>query len=229
MEGMDEKIMDELKDKTIERSDEIEITSPINNTIDKEDETLEPPTEPLKEVKKSKKVRSEKQKAAFEKARIKRAENLKIKKQLEAEKKEQKKKEKELVKKQVKERLENPNYPVLPTEEAIQSKSNPIHRVRFNEDQDRFAYREQVVNNYYYYGHQPEEVEAPPPRKVRRKKKAVSPPPAPESETESEISEVSDVSEIDEPDTYRELQNPDYDRGLPIDEPEEPKFKFRFA
>ena len=67
MEGMDEKIMDELKDKTIERSDEIEITSPINNTIDKEDETLEPPTEPLKEVKKSKKVRSEKQKAAFEK------------------------------------------------------------------------------------------------------------------------------------------------------------------
>ena len=231
MEGIDEKIMDELKEKAIERSDDMAIN---DNTID-EDETTpiipKPTTEPLKEVKKSKKVRSEKQKAAFEKARIKRAENLKIKKQLEAEKKEQKKKEKELVKQQVKERLENPDYPVLPTAEAIQSKSNPIHRVRFNEDQDRFGYREQVVNNYYYYGHQPEEVEveAPPPRKVRRKKKALSPPPAPDSETESEISEVSDVSEIDEPDTYRELQNPDYDRGVPIDEPEEPKFKFRFA
>jgi len=229
MEGIDESIIDELKEKTIERSDEMEIT---DNTIDKEDTTLYPPTEPLKEVKKSKKVRSEKQKAAFEKARIKRAENLKIKKQLEAEKKEQKKKEKELVKKQVKERLENPNYPVLPTEEVIQSKSNPIHRVRFNEDQDRFGYREQVVNNYYYYGHQPEEVEVeePPPRKVRRKKKIVSPPPAPESETESEISEVSDVSEIDEPDTYRELQYPEDEiYRKPIDEPEEPKFKFRFA
>ena len=200
----------------------------IDNTIDKDETT---PTEPLKEVKKSKKVRSEKQKAAFEKARIKRAENLKIKKQLEAEKKEQKKKEKELVKKQVKERLENPNYPVLPIEEAIQSKSNPIHRVRFNEDQDRFGYREQVVNNYYYYGHQPEEVEEPPPpRKVRRKKKVVSPPPEPDTETESEISEVSDVSEIDEPATYRELQYPeDESYRKPIDEPEEPKFKFRFA
>jgi len=228
MEGLDESIINELKEKAIERSDEMEIT---DNTIDEEGDEGVVPSAPVKPVKKSKKVRSEKQKAAFEKARIKRAENLKIKKQLEAEKKEQKKKEKELVKKQVKERLENPNYPVLPIEEAIQSKSNPIHRVRFNEDQDRYGYREQVVNNYYYYGHQPEEVEEPPPpRKVRRKKKAVSPPPEPDTETESEISEVSDVSEIDEPATYRELQYPeDESYRKPIDEPEEPKFKFRFA
>ena len=228
MEGINESIIDELKEKTIERSDEIEIT---DNTID-EDETTpiipKPTCEPLKEVKKSKKVRSEKQKAAFEKASIKRAENLKIKKQLEAEKKEQKKKEKELVKQQVKERLENPNYPVLPTEEAIQSKSNPIHRGQVSrQEEDRYGFREQVVNNYYY-NYIPEEVEAPPPRKVRRKKKPPPPEPEPESETESEVSEVSDVSEIDEPDTYRELQNPDYDRP-PIDEPEDPKFKFRFA
>ena len=229
MEGLDEKIMDELKEKTIERSDEIEIT---DNTID-EDETTpiipKPTCEPLKEVKKSKKVRSEKQKAAFEKARIKRAENLKIKKQLEAEKKEQKKKEKELVKQQVKERLENPDYPVLPTE-AIQSKSNPIHRGQVSrQEEDRYGFREQVVNNYYY-NYIPEEVEAPPPRKVRRKKKAPPPEPEPESETESEVSEVSDVSEIDEPDTYRQLQNPEDEAyRQPIDEPEEQKFKFRFA
>tara|TARA_R100001132_G_C3233799_1_gene67308 strand:- start:8 stop:694 length:687 start_codon:yes stop_codon:yes gene_type:complete len=228
MEGINESIIDELKEKTIERSDEIEIT---DNTIDEEDTTLDPPTEPLKEVKKSKKVRSEKQKAAFEKARIKRAENLKIKKQLEAEKKEQKKKEKELVKQQVKERLENPDYPVLPTE-AIQSKSNPIHRGQVSrQEEDRYGFREQVVNNYYYYGHQPEEVEVePPPRKVRRKKKPPPPEPEPESETESEVSEVSDVSEIDEPDTYRQLQNPEDEAyRQPIDEPEEQKFKFRFA
>lgn len=228
MEGLDEKIMDELKEKAIERSDDMAIT---DNTIDEEDTTLDPPTEPLKEVKKSKKVRSEKQKAAFEKARIKRAENLKIKKQLEAEKKEQKKKEKELVKQQVKERLENPDYPVLPATggtfgEAIQSKSNPIHR---GQEEDRYGFREQVVNNYYY-NYIPEEVEAPPPRKVRRKKKAPPPEPEPESETESEVSEVSDVSEIDEPDTYRELQNPEEETyRQPIDKPEEPKFKFRFA
>ena len=225
MEGLEEKIIDELKEKAIERSDEMDITE---NTIDE--------SAPVKEVKKSKKVRSEKQKAAFEKARKTRAENLKIKKQLDAEKKEQKKKEKELVKKQVKERLENSSIEInKETEEEnpnmIYENPKPSQRVKFNEDQDRFGYREQVVNNYYYYGHHHQDVEEPPPRKKARKKKIVSPKYRPEPEPQSETeSEVSDVSEIDEPETYRELQQhqDDYNR-MPVDEPEEPKFKFRFA
>ena len=83
MDDIDEKILEELKQKAIERSDDMEVT---DNVIDEEvapELAPEPPNEPVKEVKKSKKVRSEKQNAAFEKARIKRAENLKIKKQKE--------------------------------------------------------------------------------------------------------------------------------------------------
>ena len=79
MEDLDEKIMAELKEKAIERTDEIEIT---DNTIDEELIDEQPASEPPQPVKKTKKVRSEKQIAAFEKARLKRAENLKIKKEL---------------------------------------------------------------------------------------------------------------------------------------------------
>ena len=89
MEDLDETIIAELKEKAIERP--VDATEEDDNILIEEPEP-EPEPEPVKEVKKSKKVRSEKQKAAFEKARKTRAENLKIKKLLDAEKKEQKKK-----------------------------------------------------------------------------------------------------------------------------------------
>lgn len=222
MEGMDEKFIDELKEKSIERSDDLEIT---DNTIDEELTADEPASEPLKEVKKSKKVRSEKQKAAFEKARIKRAENLKIKKQIEAEKKEQKKKEKELVKAEVKERLEHPDYPQLQPQSSAQ-----LAKIIGREGRDNW--REQVVNNYYYYSGPPPDAPTtpspPPPRKSKKKKRQARPP-TPETDSSSESE--SEVSEIDEPDTYRELQNYEEDlarEGLVQPEPEEPKFKFSF-
>jgi len=223
MEDLDEKIIDELKEKAIERSDDLEITSPIKNTIDEEllDESV--PTEPPQEVKKSKKVRSEKQIAAFEKARLKRAENLKIKKQLEAEKKAQKKKEKEEVKAQVKERLENPRFP-----EVNQFATPEVQRYTDN-------FREQVVNNYYYYGRPPvEEEEEPfiPKKSVRHKKKSKKKyrPPTPSESSESE----EEFSDAEEPQSYKELQGYDEDGRYTQQEedevePEQPKLKFRFA
>ena len=75
MEDLNEEVMEQLKQKAIERTDDVEI---------KESETVAPP-EPVQSIdlapkykqqeppkKKTKKVRSEAQKAAFEKARKKR-------------------------------------------------------------------------------------------------------------------------------------------------------------
>ena len=94
MEDLDNETIEELKAKAIERGGD-EVEEITTNEIDEELKDPEPPTiveEPLpQEVKKPKRQRSEKQKAAFEKARLKRAENLKIKKQIEAEKKKKQK------------------------------------------------------------------------------------------------------------------------------------------
>jgi len=221
MEDLDETIIAELKEKAIERP-----VDATDNILIEEPEP-EPEPEPVKEVKKSKKVRSEKQKAAFEKARKTRAENLKIKKLLDAEKKEQKKKEKEIVKAQVKERLASattPQYPVL------QSPSL----------EHRAEAQRQVVNNYYYYGnpdwHSEWEREFGQGHTPPKRKKKVQPsrrPPTPSSESETD----SEVSEVDEPPSYRDLQEYDEDasRGPSSGEPQppqetsQPKFKFRFA
>ena len=219
MEDLDETIIAELKEKAIERP--VDATEEDDNILIEEPEP-EPEPEPVKEVKKSKKVRSEKQKAAFEKARKTRAENLKIKKLLDAEKKEQKKKEKEIVKAQVKERLASattPQYPVL------QSPSL----------EHRAEAQRQVVNNYYYYGnpdtwHSEWEQEfgqgpTPPKRKKKVQPSRRAATPSSESETDSE------VSEVDEPPSYRDLQEYDEDASshAPPQETSQPKFKFRFA
>lgn len=220
MEDLDEKIMAELKEKAIERTDEIEIT---DNTIDEELMDEQPASEPPQPVKKTKKVRSEKQIAAFEKARLKRAENLKIKKQLEAEKKAQKKAEKEEVKAQVKQRLEARDFPQVTHE--------PPPQVQKHVE----GFREQVVNNYYYYGRQPtfideEEYEPSPPPKRKKKGRKVKrlPTPVPSSSEEEEEEEY--YSDAEEPQSYRELQN--YEETERYDEPEpapETQLKFRFA
>lgn len=216
MEDLDETIIAELKEKAIERP--VDATEEDDNILIEEPEP-EPEPEPVKEVKKSKKVRSEKQKAAFEKARKTRAENLKIKKLLDAEKKEQKKKEKEIVKAQVKERLDNPQYPVL------QSPSL----------EHRAEAQRQVVNNYYYYGNpdtwhsewEQEFGQGPTPPKRKKKVQPSRRPPTPSSESETD----SEVSEVDEPPSYRDLQEYDEDasRGPSSPAPAQPKFKFRFA
>jgi len=239
MEGIDnlpDEILEDLKQKAIERTGDD--SDNIENNI--EEELLDSPNNPdgesvpivedapVKQVRKPKKERSEKQKAAFEKARKTRAENLKIKKQLEAEKKEQKQKEKQEIKKQVKQRVEEQKAPTV-----------PVSKVRFQDEEPR--YREQVVNNYYYYSdpraHRPpmyveEEQEPPPPVKKRgRKKKEPPPPPVESSSSEEEEEEIIyDYGEAEEPESYKELQsNQNLDREPVYQEPAHPQLKFRFA
>ena len=248
MEDLDNETIEELKAKAIERGDDDDITT---NEIDKElkeplevEPDLVMEEEPVKEVKKPKRQRSEKQKAAFEKARLKRAENLKIKKQIEAEKKQKQKEEKELVKKQVKERLAQKETIDLPPPQEV---NNITQRYKEVEEQPR--YREQVVNNYYYYGTPPPQAQQyyepgsvaygdptlrePPvpasaakPKRGRQKKVVVK---EPEPETESESEEEIIYSDPEEPQSYKELQNFDEE----VERQSQPKqnngLKFRFA
>ena len=255
MEDLDEQTIAELKSKAIERGDDDDITT---NEIDeelKEPLEVEPDLvkeeEPVKEVKKPKRQRSEKQKAAFEKARLKRAENLKIKKQIEAEKKQKQKEEKELVKKQVKERLAQKETIDLPPPQEVNNILNTEQRYKevYGEDKEQPRYREQVVNNYYYYGTPPPQAQQyyepgsvaygdptlrePPvpasaakPKRGRQKKVVVK---EPEPETESESEEEIIYSDPEEPQSYKELQNFDEE----VERQSQPKqnngLKFRFA
>lgn len=251
MENFDEQVIEELRKKAIERSDDDDIeVNEIEDELTQEQNSVElTPEKP----KKTKKQRSQKQIEAFEKARIKRAENLKIKKQIEEEKKEAKKAEKEQVKKEIKERLEKKEVLDLPpTEEvdkAVRKYKAEISSPRLTERREP-KYREQVIHNYYYYGFSPQQVanqgltafatpqqrevsfydESPKQKKKQKviynkKKKVKSPSP--------EIQ--SSDSEAEEPQSYKELQNytEDYAEGTYGEdyEPpvvEQPKLKFRF-
>ena len=240
MEDLDDKILEELKEKAIERTGDVEIE---DNTIDEDlldkPSSSGPATSP-QPVKKSKKVRSEKQIAAFEKARIKRAENLKIKREIEAEKKAKKKKEKEEVKAEVKQRLESKKeQPAL-----VRQNARPDLPNDFNAPPDRYGssmpYKEQVVNNYYYYGAPPPGTapDAPLPRERKKKqtKKKVKRPPTPSESSEEEYSEDESGGAnfvYDEPESYKDLQREqDEERYGEQEEEEEqltPQFKFRYA
>lgn len=241
MEDLDDATLEELKAKAIERdgSDGDSVTNDIDDSLKDHDAPIVPEVEdkPVKQEKKPKRQRSEKQKAAFEKARQKRAENLKIKKQIEAEKKQKQKEEKEQIKKEVQQRV-------------TLSKKDPSIQVPVRVDdrhaspETRTRYREQVVNNYYYYGtdfqppthhvtnpaihYQPAHYPVDPVQpKKSRKKKVKSPPPPPEPEPE--YSSEEDYSDPEEPESFKELQNytEEVERSLP------PKqnngLKFRFA
>ena len=250
MEDLDEQTIAELKAKAIERGDEDDITT---NEIDEElkepdnipsdlvkpEATLGKEEEPVKDVKKPKKQRSEKQKAAFEKARLKRAENLKIKKQIQAEKKEAKKAEKEQVKKEVQERLaidsvKNPiSQPVIKKHE-VEEPPQP-RGLRSVVPQEELRYREQVVNNYYYYGTPPPAHsllgESDKPKRGRKPKKVViqEPEPEPYYSSESEEEEII-YSDPEEPESYKELQNYQEENNRQLPESKQNNgLKFRFA
>ena len=228
MEELDATIIAELKEKAIERGDDDDV-SIEDNTLDEDVVKAPEPDQSVASAKpapkKSKKVRSEKQKAAFEKARIARAENLRIKREIAAEKKAEKKKEKEAVQAEVAKRLQQ-KQPKLP--------------VPVKEDADRYlkqptipqAYEQQITNHYYYYGEQP-----PQKKKKGRRAKPPRPPTPSESESSSEeesgganfiYSDEEEEEEVDMPPSFKELQN--YDEGADrYTEPEQPQLKFRFA
>tara|TARA_R110002126_G_scaffold40007_1_gene117959 strand:- start:872 stop:1570 length:699 start_codon:yes stop_codon:yes gene_type:complete len=228
IEDLPDEIVEDLRRKAIERTgddgdnDENNIEEELKDIEDSPSpSTVE--EEPPKKQQKPKRQRTEKQKQAFEKARLKRAENLKIKKELEAEKKEKQKKEKADIKEQVKQRIEEQKAPA------------PVSNVRFQDEKPR--YREQVIHNYYYYSQPPPGVdpryeEQPPPvLKTRgRKKKVKEPEPEPETESESEEEEVIYYGEAEEPQSYKELQNYTEEvERVDTRAPAHPQLKFRFC
>tara|TARA_R110000824_G_scaffold7908_3_gene36059 strand:- start:2317 stop:2913 length:597 start_codon:yes stop_codon:yes gene_type:complete len=197
-----ENIEEDLDQKNIERpgGPEEEIIEPS------------PEPEPLPPAK-TKKVRSEAQKAAFERAKIKRAENIKKRKEL----KEQEKLEKKVAKTQITERIKEELHKETEVKEVKAPRQTSLNNSR-----------EQIVQNHYYYYGMPPPVDAPERRQKERKKKGkkVKRPPTPPTESSSE----EEFSDVDEPDTYQDQYN-----TQPIDnydippEPKIPKFKFGFV
>tara|TARA_R110002167_G_scaffold40757_5_gene124989 strand:- start:2152 stop:2766 length:615 start_codon:yes stop_codon:yes gene_type:complete len=181
---------------------------------------------------KPKKPRSEAQKAAFEKARLKRAENLKKKQEQELENinldtlevKEQetppppKKKRgrprgstkaKQLEKPRLPEPVNNPVY--QPVNHGLPfSAQTPQNFYQYDPRAFQPPPTPQPVNNYYYYGAPPQEQE--PPQNLPRR-----PPTPPPEETSSEEEYVAE-----------EYGNPEYIQETHHYQPQ-PKLQFRFA
>jgi hypothetical protein len=179
-----EDIEQELEAKSIER-DVVEIKE------------VEPAPEPASEAeapveekpKKVKKPRSEKQIAAFERAKQKRAENILLKKKQKEEAKIQKKELKKVKKETIEESIlrdNDPNHGEYRVKSVSQapSISDPV----IHTNPSRPATREQVVNNYYYYGmaHPQQHQQYTEPIEKKPVKKARPPTPDPESSSEEE-------------------------------------------
>ena len=193
-----------------------------------------------KPKRRTKKERSPAQIAAFEKARLKRMEIAKQKRELKAKQKE----EDNILKEQIKEKIDNETKPIDIPKQILKKE---VVKPRIEQPTPREIVREQVVNNYYYYGEQP--------KKRGRKKKIVEPEPpwggsgaayaAPETESESESEEEyiqqpsrsqermfrseTPPSPIQQPETYKELQS--YKEEAPKKQVvrAQPKLKFSFV
>lgn len=156
MDDIEEIIEEELDNKSIEKDNS------ISAEIIDDNDTIEKP-------KKSKKVRSEAQIKAFEKARIKRQENYEKRKLL----KEAEKQEKKEVKTKIKEEINN-----LSTEEIKEKIKEKPKLVRQNAvpqqpqpQYPQYNYHQPptpIINNYYYNTPPPQQ--EPPVKKGRKKK-----------------------------------------------------------
>ena len=247
MEDIDEEVMEQLKQKAIERTDDVEI---------KESETVAPPgpvqsidlapkykqQEPPK--KKTKKVRSEAQKAAFEKARKKRSENLRLKREQKAKDKVEKKERKKVIKQKVEDEIDKQSMPALepaPPGGATVAPSAPKVPPGLDTHPGLGAPvtgTAPINNHYYYYGTAPPQPlapkywreEVPESNKPKRdRKKVIKRPPTPSSSEE-------DFSDPDEPESYKELQQeqPELPLGEPAptdfaQHPTKSKLKFAYA
>ena len=166
-------------------------------------EVLEPPEPPQGQgstgVKKVKKARSEKQIAAFEKARLKRAEGIALRKK---EKQDNKELKKELKKNPLALATEEPS--IEPS--IVKEKSVPKPVV--NTSPSVAGSREQVIqNHYYYYGVPPPEHNYNEPKK---KKKTKRPPPPEPSSSESESESESEEEQDNPPQVQYQPQTPKY-------------------
>ena len=172
-----EDIEKELEEKSIERDVEVQITEVVSEPEEVIPEAVQAPAP----VKKVKKPRSEKQIAAFEKARLKRAEGI-------ASRKKNKEEQKEL-KKEVKKQEKKLQDVAIVQEQTI---PKPVVNTPTS--------KEQVIqNHYYYYGVPPPNHDYTEPKK--KKKKSKRPPTPSSSESESSEEEESGGSNFvyDEP------------------------------
>ena len=224
MEDLEPEVIEELKKKAIERD---EISTEI---VEKSEQAVALQGEPevvQEKPKKSKKVRSAAQIAAFEKAKLKRAENLRLKREQKEQEKEKKKQEKKMLKQQAKE-------PEVQPEPEPQT-NLPLVRQRAVENPpiSTMNPREQVIqNHYYYYGVPPPREHYDKPKKKKSRKKVVEP--SSSSEEEDESGGANFVYEDPPsppvmPDSYKELQ--EYQEPPPQAPPPKthPKLKFAFA
>ena len=184
-----EDIEKELEEKSIERDVQVQITELEPEVI--EEAPIPEAVQAPAPVKKVKKARSEKQIAAFEKARLKRAEGIASRKK---DKEEQKELKKELKK--------NPlPSEVVPRISTVQEQSIPKPVVQPSTS------KEQVIqNHYYYYG-------VPPPQhdnNVSNKKKKKSKRPPTPSSSESESSEEEEYEVKPQVAPLKQYQPPKY-------------------
>ena len=211
-----EHIEDELEAKSIERLDDDE-----SSTI-----TVEEPK--VEEPKKAKKKRSDKQIAAFEKAKIKRAENIALKKK-------QKEEDKIMRKTKIKEIKEEKEVVEPLVFSTIQKETIPKPVV--NTSNSRQPSRDPVINNYYYYGVPPPQAtcqaqETQEPHYSKRKekksrKKVVEEYSSSSEEEEEEV--LRPKSPPVEPDGYKVLQGKVKSPPGGQYQPPKPQLKFRFA
>tara|TARA_R110000737_G_scaffold307930_1_gene315888 strand:- start:878 stop:1444 length:567 start_codon:yes stop_codon:yes gene_type:complete len=170
-----EEIMEELDNKQVER-----VKMEVSDVKDIEENPIDNPVE----VKKTKKVRSEKQIAAFEKAKLKRAENVALKKK---QKEEDKLKKKTSI-------VEKSIIDDLPEQTITKFKQEAVKKFKPVLDYDVPHHNPQpIINNYYYgtneYGQPPPATAQKPPR-GRKKQVVLSSSSEEESEEEYEEEEI---------------------------------------
>ena len=195
-----EDIEKELEEKSIERDVQVQITE-LGSEAEEPEVIEEAPKPPVKKVKKA---RSEKQIAAFEKARLKRAEGIAARKK---DKEEQKELKKELKK--------NPlPAKVIPSVSSVINQEQSIPKPVVQPSPSR----EQVIqNHYYYYGVPPPEHQQYNESK-KKKKKSKRPPTPSSSESESEEEESGGSNFV-----YDEPQH------APLKQYQPPKHKFSYT
>ena len=211
-----EAIEEELSKKSIERDDDNVSINIVE--VDPVAPAVKPQVAPLK----TKKVRSEKQIAAFEKARQTRAKNIALKKEQKTQQKAELKEQKKVIKQKVQQELSAPAPSLVQQQPSI---PKPIQHPSV----ERIQAREQVVNNYYYYTtpHEDPHYEVERKKNRRSKQKKLRPPTPSSSEESSEEEDIKPPSPPIEPQAYKDLQ--DYNEPVKRPTPTRTKYKFSYA
>jgi len=145
-----EEIDNEIEKKSIERAPN---EQPNITKIKEEDIST---TDTPAVVKKSKKIRSPAQIAAFEKARAVRIERAAIKKKLLEEERQAKREKKKIMKEKVSKILEEEDKPKVDNPKVDKPKVDKPKVDKADSEPIKRQYSDRVVNNYYYYGITPD-------------------------------------------------------------------------